>query len=108
MNDRPFVPVSPFAAQPLARRASLVGLGGALNAAFAAASPMVARKRKKDPNKRCKKQENPCKVPVLAMCVRNDIPEEICEESFLSCCRFFTTCNATQALDCLQFNGGPP
>jgi hypothetical protein len=54
MNDRPFAPVSPLVGQPLARRASLVGLGGALIAAFAAAAPTVARKRKKDSNKQCK------------------------------------------------------
>ena len=108
MNDRPFAPVPLLAAEPLARRASLLGLGGALIAAFVAASPAAAKKRKKDPNKLCRRQENRCVLPVLAMCVRNDIPEEICEASFLSCCRFFNTCNAAQALECLGFNGGPP
>ena len=108
MNDRPLAPVSPLAAEPLARRASFLGLGGALIAAITAASPIAARKRKKDPNRLCQTQESRCALPVLAMCVRNDIPSEICEEQFLSCCRFFSTCDAARALDRLNFNGGPP
>lgn len=98
MTDRPF-------AGPLSRRSSLVRLGGAVLTALAASSTAARKKkRKRDANKLCKKQQIRCEEPVLAMCARNDIPLDICQRSFLDCCRFFTTCNAAQALACLQFN----
>jgi hypothetical protein len=102
MTDRPF-------ASQLCRRSSLVGLGGAVFAALAASSTAArkrTKKRKRDANTLCKKQQIRCEEPVLAMCARNDIPLDVCERSFLDCCQFFATCNAAQALACLDF-GAP-
>lgn len=92
----------PFASQ-LCRRSSLVALGGAVFAALAASPTAAKKNRKRDANKLCKKQQIRCEEPVLAMCARNDIPLDVCERSFLHCCQFFATCNAAQALACLDF-----
>lgn len=109
MSEQNFDAFIRHATQAVSRRESLMMLGGAALAA-AAAKPSHAeaaesgkknrKKAKRQARKKCGRQVGQCRTIVIQRCTDSQNPQ-ICEESALPCCEFFSKCNAGAGLQCL-------
>jgi hypothetical protein len=92
-------------AAEVSRRRSLLAIGGAGAAAAALANPASsnARKKKRDPNKRCKQQVGRCKASWDDLC--DDLNcEPAARAGLLECCGLLKTCDIAEYNVCVLGN----
>jgi hypothetical protein len=92
----------------ISRRGSLMTLGGAGLAAMAGPASAEAgksdkkanRKARKKGKKKCKKQDGQCIGVWEGLCAAEADPE-LCQDTFLPCCAFLASCQATAYFACV-------
>ena len=89
----------------VSRRRSLLAIGGAGAVAAALANSAIsnARKKKRDPNKRCKQQAGRCKASWEDVC--DDLNcEPAARAELLGCCGLLKTCDIAEYNVCVLAN----